>query len=424
MKRKFENKIEIMVIGLGYVGLPLALELAKHYKVFGFDINTKRINELRKGVDSTNEISKRNQSYLGKIQFTLNYSDCKAASIFIITVPTPVDKKNEPNLKNLKDAANTVAKVIKRGDIVVIESTVYPGVTENIIAPIIEKQAGLQSKKDFNMAYSPERINPGDSKYKISNIKKVVAADNNKTLNIISNIYKKIVKVGIHKAPNIKVAETSKAIENAQRDINIAFVNEVAMISRAMNIDSTEVFKAASTKWNFLNFKPGLVGGHCIGVDPFYLAKAAKLVGHNPEVILAGRKINDALPKFIFYQVIERIKKKSRVLILGLTFKENVSDIRNSKSATLQKLFKQNGYKVEVFDPLADKKESFIEYNIKLSFPKKKYDCIILAVAHKEFLMMKQSKIIALFNNPSLLIDVKNIWNKKKLPEYVKKWSL
>ena len=274
------------------------------------------------------------------------------------------------------------------------------------------------------MGYSPERINPGDSKYKISNIRKVVAADNKTTLNKISYIYKKIVKAGIHKVSSIKVAETSKAIENAQRDINIAFVNEVAMISKAMKINSYEVLRAANTKWNFLNFKPGLVGGHCIGVDPFYLAKAAKLAGHNPEVILAGRKINDSMPKFIFNNAIKQIKKTSRILILGLTFKENVKDIRNSKSAILEKMFKNRGYNVEVYDPLADKKLAFSEYGIKLKIPQKKYHCIIAAVAHKEFLKMSKKKIINLFENPSLLIDIKNIWDKNKLPAYISKWSL
>ena len=424
MKKKVNQKIEIMVIGLGYVGLPLALELSKYFQVKGFDISKKRISELNNGIDATNEINKTSKFTSGNIKFTFNYLDCKNCNFFIITVPTPVNRKNEPDLKNLYEASSLVAKIIKKRDIIVIESTVFPGVTEEIIAPIIEKKSGLKSRADFNMGYSPERINPGDSKYKITNIKKVVSADNKITLRKLSHIYKKIIKAGIHEVSSIKVAETSKAIENAQRDINIAFINEVAMISKAMNINSHEVLRAANTKWNFLNFKPGLVGGHCIGVDPFYLAKAAKLAGHNPEVILAGRKINDSMPKFIFNNAIKKIKKKSRILILGLTFKENVNDIRNSKSAILEKLFKNRGYNVEVYDPLADKKLALSEYDIKLKIPQKKYHCIIVTVAHKQFLKMSAKKIIDLFENPSLLIDIKNIWNKNKLPAYISKWSL
>ncbi|MBF97005.1 MAG: hypothetical protein CMJ13_07275 [Pelagibacterales bacterium] len=424
MKKKPDEKISIMVVGLGYVGLPLALELAKYFKVIGFDVNKKRINQLNNRVDSTKEITNKNQFLSKNINFTSNYLDASNSNIFIITVPTPVNKRNEPDLNNLKDASKLIAKIINKGSIVVIESTVYPGVTEEIIAPIIEQKSGLECGKDFNMAYSPERINPGDSKYKITNIKKVISADSKKTLNKISYIYKKIIKAGVHKVSGIKVAETSKAIENAQRDINIAFVNEVAMISKALNVNSSEVLKAANTKWNFLNFKPGLVGGHCIGVDPFYLAKAARLAGHEPEVILAGRKINDAMPKFIFNQAIKSLNKTSKVLILGLTFKENVKDIRNSKSAKLQNLFINSGYNVEVFDPLAEKKQALSEYGIKLIIPKKKYHCVIVTVAHKQFLKMSSKKIISLFANPGILIDVKNIWHKNNLPSYISKWSL
>jgi UDP-N-acetyl-D-galactosamine dehydrogenase len=424
MNKQAMKHIDIMVLGLGYVGLPLALSLSKYFKVSGFDTNTQRIKELNQGIDSTNEITKKSDFRSTNIKFTSNFLECRSSNVFIITVPTPVNKKNEPDLTNLKEAASLVARIIKKGDIVVIESTVYPGVTEEFIGPIIEKKSGLIRKKDFNMAYSPERINPGDTKYKISNIKKVVAADNRKTLNKASSIYKKIIKAGVYKASSIKVAETSKAIENAQRDINIAFVNEVVMICKALNISSRDVLEAANTKWNFLNFKPGLVGGHCIGVDPFYLAKAAKLAGHNPEIILSGRKINDFMPEFIFKNAIKKIKKNSRVLILGLTFKENVKDIRNSKSAILERLFRNRGYKVDVYDPLADKKEAVKEYKIQLIVPKKKYECIIVTVGHKEFIKMSSKKITSFFLKPSLLIDVKNIWTSKKLPSFITKWSL
>ena len=297
--------------------------------------------------------------------------------------------------------------------------------TEEIIMPLIEKKSGLKSGRDFNMGYSPERINPGDTKHNITNIKKVVSANNKKTLNKLVKIYAKIIKAGVHKVSSIKVAETSKAIENAQRDINIAFVNEVAMISRAMNINSNEVLKAANTKWNFLDFKPGLVGGHCIGVDPFYLAKAAKLAGHNPEVILAGRKINDQMPDFIYRNVIKKISIKSKILILGLTFKENVKDIRNSKSAQLETFFTNKGYYVDVYDPLADKKQALIEYGIKLKTTlNKKYHCVIVTVAHTEFKKFTLVKITRLFSRPCFLVDIKNIWDKYKLPSYISKWSL
>ncbi|MDC3024318.1 nucleotide sugar dehydrogenase [Alphaproteobacteria bacterium] len=424
MEKSTLKNLNITVLGLGYVGLPLALELSRYFKVSGFDTNKQRINELNKRIDSTNEVSKNIYFKKSNILFTNNFLDCKSSNIFIITVPTPVNKSNEPDLKNLKGAAELVAKILNKGDIIIIESTVYPGVTEEIICPILEIKSGLTRNLDFNIAYSPERINPGDTKYKISNIKKVVAADNKKTLNIVSNIYKKIIKAGIYKASSIKVAETSKAIENAQRDINIAFVNEVVMICKALNINSSQVLEAASTKWNFLNFKPGLVGGHCIGVDPFYLAKAAKKAGHNPEIILAGRKINDYMPEFIFKNATKKIKKKSRVLLMGLTFKENVKDIRNSKSAVLEKLFRNNGYSVDVYDPVADKKQSMSEYKINLVMPKKKYDCIILTVGHNEFSKMSSDKIINLFANPGLLIDIKNIWKIKKLPNFINRWSL
>ena len=424
MKKQSIKKIDIMIIGLGYVGLPLALELSKYFKVTGFDTNTQRVKELNKSIDTTKEITKKSYFKNSNIKFTNKYLECKSSNIFIITVPTPVNKKNEPDLESLKNASKVVSKIINKGDIVIIESTVYPGVTEDIIGPLIENKSGLIRKKDFNLAYSPERINPGDTKYKISNIKKVVAADDKKTLNIVSDIYKKIIKAGVYKASSIKVAETSKAIENAQRDINIAFVNEVVMICKALNINSNKVLEAANTKWNFLSFKPGLVGGHCIGVDPFYLAKAAKQAGHNPEIILAGRKINDFMPDFIFKNAIKKIKKKSNVLILGLTFKENVKDIRNSKSAVLEKLFRKSGYRVDVCDPLAEKKQAMKEYKINLIDPKKKYSCIIVSVGHKEFIKMSSKKIISFFDNPCILIDIKNIWGTKKLPEYVFKWSL
>ena len=417
-------KTKITILGLGYVGLPLALEFSKYFSVVGFDINKGRVKELRRGRDNTNEIINLSSYKNDNLSFTYNTKELVNSKYYIITVPTPVNKKNEPDLKLIKAAAKTVGSVISKNAVVILESTVYPGVTENIIGKIIEKISGLRYLKDFNLAYSPERINPGDNKYKITNIKKVVAADNENVLNKIANLYGMIVKAGVYKASSIKVAEMSKAIENAQRDINIAFINEVAMISKEIGVNSSEVLKAARTKWNFLDFKPGLVGGRCIGVDPYYLAKAALSVGYDPEIILAGRKINDQMPSYICKIIKKYIENNSKILMLGLTFKENVKDIRNSKSATLAYLFADNGYAVEVYDPVADKKQAFLEYGIRLKAPRKKYNCIIVSVAHREFLKMSEKKIVELFKNPSLLINIKNIWNEIKLPNYISKWSL
>ena len=414
----------IAIIGLGYVGLPLATEFAKKYKVIGYDVDMVRIKELKRGIDKTKEISKKKFLLNKNLLFTNNYNHMKNSDFFILTVPTPITKNNKPDLSIIKKAAFTVAKVMKKGTIIILESTVYPGVTEDYLVPILEKQSKLKHKKDFFVAYSPERINPGETKYKLTNIKKIVGADNETTLSKVSKIYKKIIKAGIHKVSSIKVAEASKAIENAQRDINIAFVNEVMMLSKALNINSNEVLEAAKTKWNFLDFKPGLVGGHCIGVDPYYLAEAGKKANFNTKIILAGRNLNDSVPDYLLKNIIRKLKKDSRILLLGLSFKEDVGDIRNSKSIELVIKIKKKNLVIDCYDPRVDKAELEREYNLKMNKPKGKYDCIIVAVAHKEFIKMNEKNILRLVNDNSYIIDIKGIWNKKISSKLKNYWCL
>ena len=414
-------KERIAIIGLGYVGLPLAAEFAKKYKVVGFDIDKSRIKELKKGIDRTKEINKKEKLINNNLVFTNDPNDIKSSDFFILTVPTPITKNKKPDLSLIKKAALIVAKVMQKGSTVILESTVYPGITEDYLVPILEKYSKLKYKKHFFVAYSPERINPGETKYKITNIKKVVGADSETTLLKVSNIYKEIIKAGIHKVSSIKVAEASKAIENAQRDINIAFVNEVMMLSRALNINSYEVLEAAKTKWNFLDFRPGLVGGHCIGVDPYYLAEAGKKVNFKTKIILAGRKLNDSIPDYLLKNINRKLKKRSRILLLGLSFKEDIGDIRNSKSIDLVKKIKKKNFLIDCYDPRVNQAELKRKYNLKMIKPKGKYDCIIVAVAHKEFKKMNEKKILELSKNNSYIIDVKGIWNKKissKLKNY------
>ncbi len=418
------NKIKISIIGLGYVGLPLALEFSKYYSVVGFDIDIDRVRELKRNIDKTREVKKTTLFKNKSISLTSDWKKIKKSDYFIITVPTPVNKKNEPNLDSLLQASKIVGQCIEKKNIVVVESTVYPGVTENLVVPHIEKQAKLKWKKDFNIAYSPERINPGDTKHKLTNIKKVIGADNKNTLKKVVRLYKKIIMAGVHTVSNIKIAETSKAIENAQRDINIAFINEIAMICNSLKINSDEVIKAAKTKWNFLDFSPGLVGGHCIGVDPFYLAKAAIEAGHMPEVILAGRKINDSMPNFVFKKIKKSIKKKSRILILGMAFKENVNDIRNSKSIVLAKLFSKNNYSVDCYDPLVDSNILNEHHKITLKNPRGRYDCIIVTIAHSYFKSFKKEEILKLIKKHSLIVDIRGTWNKIKFSPETKIWRL
>ena len=414
-----EKKV-ISIIGLGYVGLPLAVAFAKKYKVIGFDINKKRIEELKKGYDRTREVSEKELKSVN-IKYTSDINDLKEANIHIITVPTPIDKHKNPDLRPLIEATKSVASILKKGDIVIYESTVFPGCTEEVCVPILEQVSGLVFNKDFFVGYSPERINPGDKKHTLTKIVKVTSGSTKEIAKKIDKLYASIIEAGTYLAPSIKVAEAAKVIENAQRDINIAFVNELALIFDRLNIDTLEVLKAAGTKWNFIPFKPGLVGGHCIGVDPYYLAYKAKEVGYHPEVILAGRRINDYMGIFVANKVIKlMIKKshvinKSKVLVLGITFKENCPDVRNSKVVDVINELKEFGCKVDVYDPVADKEEVKKEYNIdlldKVDF--KNYDAIILAVAHDEFKKLEPQIKKAKEENKSLVVyDVKGLLDK------------
>ncbi|MDA9708150.1 nucleotide sugar dehydrogenase [Alphaproteobacteria bacterium] len=414
----------IAIIGLGYVGLPLATEFAKKYKVVGYDVNMARIKELKRGIDRTKEISQKKLLLNKNLLFTNNSNHMKNSDFFILTVPTPITKNKKPDLSMIRKAAFDVAKVMKKGTTIILESTVYPGVTEDYLVPILEKQSKLKHKKDFFVAYSPERINPGETKYKLTNIKKIVGADDKTTLLKVSKIYKKIIKAGIHKVSSIKVAEASKAIENAQRDINIAFVNEVMMLSEALNINSYEVLEAARTKWNFLDFKPGLVGGHCIGVDPYYLAEAGKKANFNTKIILAGRNLNDSVPDYLLKNINRKLKKNSRILLLGLSFKEDVGDIRNSKSIELVIKIKKKNFAIDCYDPRVDQAELERKYNLKINKPKGKYDCVIVAVAHKEFIKMNERNILKLVKDNSYIIDIKGIWNKKISSKLKNYWCL
>ncbi|MBT0812583.1 nucleotide sugar dehydrogenase [Litoribacter ruber] len=415
----------IAVIGLGYVGLPLAVEFAKKFKVVGFDINEGRIAELSKGHDRTLEVE---DDYLkevldmGNLSFTNKSEDIASCSVFIITVPTPVDKHNRPDLTPLVKASQTVGKILKKGDIVIYESTVYPGCTEEDCVPVLEEVSGLKFNTDFYAGYSPERINPGDKEHTVTKIKKVTAGSTPESGKVINDLYGEIIVAGTHLAPAIKVAEAAKVIENSQRDINIAFVNELSKIFAKLDIDTLDVLEAAGTKWNFLPFRPGLVGGHCIGVDPFYLAQKAMEVGYNPEIILGGRRVNDSMGKFVADQVIKLLIKnehmiaKSSVLMLGVTFKENCPDVRNTRVIDVIQEMKAFGVTVDVYDPWADKDEVKHEYGLDLidnPFESgKKYEGVVLAVSHKEFLSSDLSQLKA---EKGVIYDVKSILPKEEI---------
>jgi len=422
-------KNKIAVIGLGYVGLPLAVEFAKKYKVIGFDINPKRVEELRKGIDKTLEITNDQLSAVlvdnAKALVNNNIGllasceikDIALASVYIVTVPTPIDKHKKPDLSYLISASKIIATVLKKEDIVIYESTVYPGCTEEDCVPVLEKYSGLKFNKDFFCGYSPERINPGDKINTISTIKKVTSGSNPAIARKVDKLYKSIITAGTHLAPSIKVAEASKAIENAQRDVNISFVNELALIFDRMNIDTNDVLTAASTKWNFLPFKPGLVGGHCISVDPYYLAHKAESLGYHPAVILSGRKVNDEMGIFVATKVIKIMISKgipiknSNVLILGITFKENCPDIRNTKVVDIYKELITYGVKVDVNDPWANKNDVMNEYGIELTetLNLEQYQAIILTVAHQEYTHLKIDEL----NRDNIVVfDTKSVFDK------------
>ena len=384
----------IGIVGLGYVGLPLAAAFAHKYSVIGIDINQERIDQLNQFDDQTNELSTEQLKVVVGTSLTLSTSieDANRCTTFIVTVPTPVTQSKQPDLSLVISATKAVAKVLKKGDTVVYESTVYPGVTEEVCVPLLEEISGLNYNSDFFVGYSPERINPGDKKHTITKITKVVSGSTPETLKALSALYGSIIEAGIYEAPTIKTAEAAKVIENTQRDINIAFVNELSVIFSKMGINTKEVLKAAGTKWNFLNFFPGLVGGHCIGVDPYYLAYKSEELGYTPEIILAGRRLNDAMPGFIANQIVKQfLKQKNSIenasaLILGATFKENCPDLRNSKVVDLYNELNEFGFNVEVYDPQADEKIFQLEYGTtKIPSLEKKYDIIVLAVSHNEF---------------------------------------
>ena len=411
----------IGIVGLGYVGLPLAIEFAKNNKVIGFDLNNKRINELRKKIDKNNDVSKNQFTKAKKIFFTSNFINLKECNVFIITVPTPIKKNNKPDLTYIRKACELIGPFLKKKDVVILESTVYPGVSEEFCVPILKSKSNLTFNEDFFFGYSPERINPNDPKYKITNIKKITSGSNPKTATFVDKLYKKIIKVGTYKVQNIKVAEAAKVIENAQRDINIAFMNELCLIFEKLNIDTTQVLRAASTKWNFLNFKPGIVGGHCIGVDHYYLTYKSIKHGYVPKIITAGRKINDQFTKFIVRKAIKKTKKKFKTsklkfLVLGLSFKENCVDYRNSKSIELVKLLKFKNYETVCYDPLINinlfNKEEEIQITKKIK--KNYFHCVIISVAHNYFMNLGENKIRKYLLNGGVLFDMKNIFPNNK----------
>ncbi len=415
------DKHNIAIIGLGYVGLPLAIEFAKHFNVIGYDIDINRVNELNKLKDKTGEADiKVLKSVLNdKLKFSFDEKEISKSNIFIITVPTPITDFKTPDLSFLRTSSKTVGKYLKKKDIVIYESTVYPGCTEEECVPILESQSGLIFNLDFYCGYSPERINPGDKINTLTKIKKVTSGSNSETAEKVDKLYNTIIDAGTYKAPSIKVAEASKAIENAQRDLNISFVNELALIFDKIGIDTNDVIKAAATKWNFLNFKPGLVGGHCISVDPYYLAHKAESLGYYPEVILSGRRVNDMMGIFVANKVLKIMTHKgiqvrgSKVLILGITFKENCPDIRNSKVPDIYKELKSFGMDISVFDPLASKKQVRDVFGFKLIDKLNKYDSIILAVAHEQFLNFDIENLKR--NKKSVVFDLKAILDPQKV---------
>jgi len=422
-----EPKTIISVTGLGYVGLPLALEFAKKFKVIGFDINKDRIALMKLGIDPSNELS--NHAFKDvNIKFTSDVEEAKVANFHIIGVPTDIDKNKVPNLNPLISASKSIGKILKKGDTVVYESTVYPGCTEEDCIPILEKYSGLKAGVDFNYGYSPERIVPGDKIKTVTKILKIVSGNSPEALDEIATVYGSIIEAGLHKAPTIKVAEAAKVIENTQRDINISLMNELAIIFDKMGIDTQAVIEAAGTKWNFHKYQPGLVGGHCISVDPFYLMHKAKKIGIDPQVIAAGRRVNDYIPTFIAKRVVQSLIEKNinpgkaNVLVMGITFKEDVSDIRNSKVIDLIKELQDFSIEVEVVDPYGDPNEVWHEYKVKVqSKPTKKYDAIVLAVGHQEYKNMTYTEFEKLSNGPVNLFDIKGILNKNDFKNY---WRL
>ena len=407
----------IAVIGLGYVGLPLAVEFGKKITTIGFDINKPRIEELISGVDNTLEVEPEELKQATKLSFTANPEDVKGCNIYIVTVPTPIDAHKRPDLTPLEKASETVGKLLSQDDIVIYESTVYPGATEEVCVPILEQYSGLTFNKGFFVGYSPERINPGDKEHRVTTIKKVTAGSTPEIADVVDELYNKIIIAGTHKAASVKVAEAAKVIENTQRDINIALINELALIFDRLGINTEDVLEAAGSKWNFLPFRPGLVGGHCIGVDPYYLTHKAIEVGYNPEIILAGRRLNDSMGFYVADQIVKLMTQKrihavdSKILLMGLTFKENCPDLRNTRAVDVIEGLEKYHCNIDVYDPWVDAEEAQREYGITpvTELQEGYYDAIILAVSHKEFVEMGVDKIKALGKTPHVLYDIKYV---------------
>ncbi|MBT3011881.1 MAG: Vi polysaccharide biosynthesis UDP-N-acetylglucosamine C-6 dehydrogenase TviB [Candidatus Thiodiazotropha sp. (ex Lucina aurantia)] len=411
------GKVHIGVLGLGYVGLPLAVEFGKKYPTIGLDINDARVAELKSGQDSSLEVDPEELRKVPYLSYTSNLDDLKPCNIFIVTVPTPINEHKQPDLSPLIGASHALGKVLKKGDIAIFESTVYPGATEEVCVPIMEADSGLKFNQDFYVGYSPERINPGDKEHRLPTIKKVTSGSTPEVTDFVDELYRSIITAGTHKASSIKIAEAAKVIENTQRDVNIALINELALIFNRLGIDTLEVLEAAGSKWNFLPFRPGLVGGHCIGVDPYYLTHKAQSIGYQPEIILAGRRLNDGMGAYVVHSVVKMMMKRgiasnnSRVLVLGLTFKENCPDLRNTRVVDIVSEFEDYGAQVDVYDPWVSQVEAEEEYGLRpiSDIKEGEYDAVILAVAHREFQQMGVEKIRTLCKENGVLFDVKNV---------------
>lgn len=416
------SDLKIAVIGLGYVGLPLAVEFGKKVPVIGFDIHQKRIEELQSGQDHTLEVSPEELQQATQLSYSANLDDLKSCNFFIVTVPTPIDDYKQPDLTPLIKASTSIGQVLKKGDVVVYESTVYPGATEEDCIPVLEKVSGLKFNQDFFAGYSPERINPGDKLHRVTNILKITSGSTPEVADFVDQVYNLIIEAGTHKATSIKVAEAAKVIENTQRDVNIALINELAVIFNKMGIDTEAVLKAAGTKWNFLPFRPGLVGGHCIGVDPYYLTHKAQSLGLHPEIILAARRLNDCMGEYVATQLVKTMVKKriqvvgSKILVMGLSFKENCPDIRNTKIVDMVKALKEYELDIDIYDPWVDVKEATEEYGLSpISAPEKnQYHAIILAVAHDQFKQMSAQEIHDLGKKQHVLFDLKYVLSKEE----------
>jgi UDP-N-acetyl-D-galactosamine dehydrogenase len=417
------SNVKLCIVGLGYVGLPLAVEFGKKYRTIGFDLNSNRVDELNSGTDSTFEVSNVELREVHKLEFTTDAGAIADCNVFIVAVPTPIDAAKRPDFRPLEGASRTVAKALKKGDVVVFESTVYPGATEEVCVPLLEQGSGLKYNQDFFCGYSPERINPGDKLHRLPSIVKITSGSTPETALFVDNLYKSIITAGTFPASSIKVAEAAKVIENTQRDVNIALINELALIFEKLDINTQEVLAAARTKWNFLPFTPGLVGGHCIGVDPYYLTHKAQEVGYHPNMILAGRRLNDNMGNYIASTVIKKMVRKgidianSRILVLGLTFKENCPDLRNTRVIDIITEFAEYGISVDVYDPWVQSEEAFQEYQIKLveHLQEDTYSGVVIAVAHQQFAEMTVGRLRKLCKNESVIYDVKSLFPRDQV---------